>query len=43
MLCQTDHLPSVMQAIVALDAWNMLEVLQHAPLLGRHLAASILR
>ncbi|MCF1433175.1 DUF1612 domain-containing protein [Agrobacterium vitis] len=33
----------VRQAIVALDAWNTLEVLQHAPWLGRLLAASILR
>lgn len=39
---QTDHLPPVLQAVVALDAWNTLEVLQHAPWLGRHLAASIL-
>lgn len=29
--------------IVALDAWNELAVLQHAPWLGRLLAASILR
>lgn len=35
--------PPVLQAIVALDAWNGLEVLQHAPWLGRLLAASILR
>jgi DNA mismatch repair protein MutH len=33
----------VVQAIVALDAWNSLEVLQHATWLGRLLAASILR
>ncbi|NTG32432.1 DUF1612 and helix-turn-helix domain-containing protein [Agrobacterium rhizogenes] len=38
-----DGFPSVLQAIVALDAWNGLEVLQHAPWLGRLLAASILR
>ncbi len=43
VLRQTDFLPPVLQAIVALDAWNTLEVLQHAPWLGRHLAASILR
>ncbi len=36
-------LPTVLQAIVALDAWNELSVLQHAPWLGRLLAASILR
>jgi hypothetical protein len=33
----------VFRAIVALDAWNQLSVLQHAPWLGRLLAASILR
>ncbi|WP_028002660.1 RHE_PE00001 family protein [Sinorhizobium arboris] len=36
-------LPAVLQAIVALDAWNELAVLQHAPWLGRLFAASILR
>jgi len=36
-------LPAVLQAIVGLDAWNELFVLQHAPWLGRLLAASILR
>ncbi len=35
--------PPVLQALVALDAWNELAVLQHAPWLGRLLAASILR
>ncbi|MBB3165754.1 hypothetical protein FHS25_006266 [Rhizobium laguerreae] len=35
--------PAMLQAIVALDAWNELSVLQHAPWLGRLLAASILR
>ncbi|NSL21683.1 RHE_PE00001 family protein [Agrobacterium tumefaciens] len=40
---QAENLPPVLQAIVALDAWNELEVLQHAPWLGRLLAASILR
>ncbi len=43
VLRQVEHLPSVLQAIVALDAWNELSVLQHAPWLGRLLAASILR
>ncbi|PVE49925.1 RHE_PE00001 family protein [Rhizobium rhizogenes] len=38
-----EHLPAVLQAIVALDAWNELSVLQHAPWLGRLLTASILR
>ncbi|UJW76025.1 RHE_PE00001 family protein [Rhizobium sp. SL42] len=36
-------LPPVLQAIVALDAWNEIAVLQHAPWLGRLLAASLLR
>jgi hypothetical protein len=40
---QAEHLPAVLQAIVALDAWNELSVLQHAPWLGRLLVASILR
>lgn len=43
VLRKADHLPPVLQAVVSLDAWNTLEVLQHAPWLGRHLAASILR
>ncbi|MFA1677425.1 RHE_PE00001 family protein [Rhizobium mongolense] len=42
-LRQTQDLPAVLQAIIALDAWNGLDVLQHAPWLGRLLAASILR
>ncbi|SCB36026.1 HTH DNA binding domain-containing protein [Rhizobium lusitanum] len=40
---QAENLPAVLQAIIALDAWNQLSVLQHAPWLGRLLAASILR
>ncbi|UTS88154.1 RHE_PE00001 family protein [Rhizobium anhuiense] len=40
---QTNDMPAVLQAIVALDAWNDLQVLQHAPWLGRLFAASILR
>lgn len=43
VLCQVENLPAVFRAIVALDAWNQLSVLQHAPWLGRLLAASILR
>lgn len=43
VLRQAEHLPAVMLAIIALDAWNELSVLQHAPWLGRLLAASILR
>ncbi len=33
----------MLQAIVALDAWNEILILQHAPWLGRLFAASILR
>lgn len=43
VLRQAEHLPAVLQAVVALDAWNELFVLQHAPWLGLLLAASILR
>ncbi|ANV27429.1 RHE_PE00001 family protein [Agrobacterium pusense] len=43
VLRQAEHLPAVLKAIFALDAWNELSVLQHAPWLGRLLAASILR
>jgi len=43
VLRQAENLPAVFQAIVALDAWNELSVLQHAPWLGRLFAASILR
>ncbi|MCA1494460.1 DUF1612 and helix-turn-helix domain-containing protein [Ensifer sp. NBAIM29] len=40
---QAQDLPAVLQAIVALDAWNEISVLQHAPWLGRLFCASILR
>ncbi|MBB2701819.1 UNVERIFIED_ORG: hypothetical protein GGI66_006545 [Rhizobium esperanzae] len=43
VLRQAENLPAVLQAIVTLDAWNELLVLQHAPWLGRLFAASILR
>ncbi|WP_105385211.1 RHE_PE00001 family protein [Neorhizobium alkalisoli] len=43
VLRQVQDLPTVLQAIIALDAWNELSVLQHAPWLGRLLSASILR
>lgn len=43
VLRQAENMPAVLQAIVALDAWSELSVLQHAPWLGRLLAASILR
>ncbi|MBY5794405.1 RHE_PE00001 family protein [Rhizobium leguminosarum] len=43
VLRQADNLPAMLQAIVALDAWNELAVLQHAPWLGRLFCASIQR
>jgi len=43
VLRQAEQLPAVLRAMIALDAWNELLVLQHAPWLGRLLAASILR
>ncbi|TBB62472.1 DUF1612 domain-containing protein (plasmid) [Rhizobium ruizarguesonis] len=43
VLRQAETLPTVLQAILALDAWNELSVLQHAPWLGRLFSASILR
>ncbi|WP_425475438.1 RHE_PE00001 family protein [Shinella oryzae] len=43
VLRQAENLPAVCRAIIALDAWNELSVLQHAPWLGRLFAASILR
>lgn len=35
VLRQAQDSPAVLQVIVALDAWNELSVLQHAPWLGR--------
>ncbi len=43
VLRQAENLPAVLQAIIALDAWNELSVLQHAPWLGRLFCAAILR
>ncbi|RVQ55996.1 RHE_PE00001 family protein [Sinorhizobium meliloti] len=43
VLRQAEHLPAMMRAIFALDAWNEISVLQHAPWLGRLFAAAILR
>lgn len=36
-------MPPVLRSVLLLDAWNQLQVLQHAPWLGRLLAASLLR
>ncbi|AGA08321.1 RHE_PE00001 family protein [Sinorhizobium meliloti] len=43
VLTETEGLPPVARAIIALDAWSVLQVLQHAPWLGRLLAAEVLR
>lgn len=43
VLRQAENLPAVLQAIIALDAWNFLSVLQHSPWFDRLFAASILR
>jgi len=43
VLRQAQDFPAVLQAIIALDAWNEIAVLQHASWMGRLLAASILR
>lgn len=43
VLAETQGLPPVLRCVLLLDAWNAIEVLQHAPWLGRLLAASCLR
>ena len=43
VVARSQDLPPVLQAIVCLDAWDEIAVLQHAPWLGRLLAASVLR
>jgi hypothetical protein len=40
---QTRNLPPTLAAAIAADAWHALEPLQHAPWLGRLLAAALLR
>lgn len=42
VLSEVEGLPPILQAMLALDAWNALAVLQHAPWLGRLLCATIL-
>lgn len=42
VLIETEGLPPVLRAIIVLDAWNVLQVLQHVPWLGRLLAAAVL-
>lgn len=43
VLDESSGLPPVLRSVLLLDAWNQLQVLQHAPWLGRLLAASLLR
>ncbi|MDO5898770.1 RHE_PE00001 family protein [Agrobacterium sp. Azo12] len=43
VLRQARDLPPMLQSIVVLDAWNSVDVLQHAPWLGRLLSAALLR
>jgi hypothetical protein len=43
VLEETSGLPAALRAVIVLDAWNSLDVLQHAPWLGRQLAAAVLR
>lgn len=43
VLIQTADLPPILGAVLLLDAWNSIEVLQHAPWLGRLLAGAKLR
>ena len=43
VLAECEGLPPVLRAIVLLDAWNVLQVLEHAPWLGRLIAGSALR
>jgi len=43
VLDESSSLPPVLRAVLLVDAWNQLQVLQHAPWLGRLLASSLLR
>ncbi|WP_033054852.1 MULTISPECIES: RHE_PE00001 family protein [Sinorhizobium] len=43
VLAETEGMPPVLRAALLLDAWNELQVLQHAPWLGRLPAAETLR
>ncbi len=43
VLRQVHDLPVVLQAVIVLDVWNEISVLQHAPWLGRLFVAAILR
>ncbi len=43
VLAETERIPPVLRAALLLDAWNELQVLQHAPWLGRLLAGAVLQ
>jgi hypothetical protein len=43
VLGQTEELPAILRTAILLDAWNMIEVLQRSPWLGRLMAAAFLR
>lgn len=43
VMAETEGMPPVLRATLLLDSWNVLQVLEHAPWLGRLLAASMLR
>ncbi|MBP2537189.1 MULTISPECIES: RHE_PE00001 family protein [Agrobacterium] len=40
---RTEELPAILRTAILLDAWNMIEVLQRSPWLGRLLASAFLR
>ncbi|MBO9653634.1 MAG: DUF1612 and helix-turn-helix domain-containing protein [Agrobacterium tumefaciens] len=40
---RTEELPPILRTAILLDAWNMIEVLQRSPWLGRLLASAFLR
>lgn len=43
VVMETEGLPPLLRAALLLDAWNVLQVFQHAPWLGRQLTAALLR
>ncbi|MBL0373767.1 DUF1612 and helix-turn-helix domain-containing protein [Rhizobium sp. KVB221] len=43
VVAETERLPAVLRAVLALDAWNEIEVVQHDSWIGRLFAAAILR
>ncbi|UYZ09740.1 RHE_PE00001 family protein [Agrobacterium salinitolerans] len=43
VLARTEELPAILRTAILLDAWNMIEVLQRSPWLGRLLVSAFLR